>query len=83
MARFSKTIIFLIDFNDFMQLYGQLGRILWALGGHFWHTRVTLEHFGANSGAHWKHFGHLKAALGHHEVTLNHFRGLFGGTFDI
>ena len=74
---FSQT-----DFNDFIQLWCQLGATLGALWDHFWHTRVTLGYFGANSGAHWNHFGHLRATLGHHEVTLSHFRGFFGGTFD-
>ena len=62
-----------LDFNDFMQLWCQLGATLGALGVHFWHTRVTLGHFGANSGAHWSHFGHLRTTLGNHEVTLVHF----------
>ena len=32
-----------------------------------------MGHFGANSGAHWSHFAHLRATLGNHEVTLGHF----------
>ena len=32
-----------------------------------------MGYFGANSGAHWSHFGHLRATLGNHEVTLDHF----------
>ena len=78
-----KTIIFPTDFNDCIQLWCQLGTTLGALGGHFWHTRVTLGYFGANSGAYWGHFGHLRVTLGHHEVTLSHFRGHFGSSFDI
>ena len=69
---------------------GSVGVALGSYWGHFvvsWgrfgHSRVTLEHLGANSGAHWRHFGHLSPTLDHHEVTLSHFRGLFGGTFDI
>ena len=32
---FRKIVIFPIDFNDFMQLWGELVATLLALGGHF------------------------------------------------
>ena len=35
---FRKIFIFPIDFNDFMQLWGELVATLLALGGHFWVT---------------------------------------------
>ena len=35
LACFRKVSIFLIDFNDFMQMWGELVATLLALGGHF------------------------------------------------
>ena len=32
---FRKIVVFPIDFNDFMQLWGELVATLLALGGHF------------------------------------------------
>ena len=70
---FKKALIFRTDVNDFIQLWCQLGATLRALWDHFWHTRVTLGHFGVNLGVHWSHFGQLGPTSGHHEVTLSHF----------
>ena len=50
LARFQKTLIFPIDFNDFMELGCQLGAILGSLWG-------TLGSF-------WVHFGQSRPKLG-------------------
>ena len=45
MARFQKTLIFPIDFNDFMELRCQLGsalELLWCTLGSLWDTLGSL-----------------------------------------
>ena len=59
LVRFQKTLIFPIGFNDFMQLYGQLGSTLGALGGHFGITLGALGWLGVTCGSLWDHFGHM------------------------
>ena len=49
-VRFQKTLIFPIDFNDFIKLWGEFGGDLGWLWDVFWHMSVTL-------GAFWGHFG--------------------------
>ena len=77
---FQKAIIFLIDFDDFIKLWGQLGVTLESL----WDTFVQ---FGATLGSLWGHFGslwgHFAVALGHFGITLGSllvYEGDFGGT---
>ena len=42
LVRFRKTLIFPTDFNDFMQLWDQLGVILGSLWAHFKYMSVAL-----------------------------------------
>ena len=50
LVHFQKTIIFKIDFNDFIKLWGEFWVDSGLLGDVFWHLRVTLGPF-------WGHFG--------------------------
>ena len=67
---FQKTLIFPIDFNDFIKLWGQLGVTL----GSLWDTFVQ---FGATLGSLWGHFGSL---WGHFAVALGRLWDHFGIT---
>ena len=53
-VRFQKTFIFHTDFNDFINLLGEIWVDLGLLWDHFWHMEVTLGplwgHFGATLG---------------------------------
>ena len=47
LASFQKTLIFPMDFNDFLILWCQLGATLGSLGSYFGHL---LGHFGVTLG---------------------------------
>ena len=63
MARFETIVIFLMDFNDFIQVWVEVGVIFWS----FWITLGSLPAHDNDFGSLWGHFG---VSFGSFWVTL-------------